>query len=168
MSETTYKSKLHEPILNPIQVILLLGVIVFETVVSILPLLMGLDLNPIWVIVTMVGGLIAFAVTSLLRAAYPEEVPDTRITTAFKMFIKQIIDAMFANPEDKSDLKSLLERVMVWAVREWDLVYQEELADAIEYAKAKLNGTLDVGEVADIEAKLIAIEKEMEEIEEDV
>lgn len=164
MSET-YKSKLHEPILNPIQVILLLGVIIFETVVSILPLLMGLDINPIWVISTMVGGLIAFAVTSLLRAAYPEEVPDTRITTAFKMFIKQIIDAMFANPEDKSDLKSLLERVMVWAVREWDLVYQEELADAIEYAKAKLNGTLDVGEVADIEAKIIRIEKELEEID---
>ena len=163
MSETTYKSKLHEPILNPIQVILLLGVIVFETVVSILPLLMGLDINPIWVIVTMVGGLIAFAVTSLLRAAYPEEVPDTRITTAFKMFIKQIIDAMFAHPDDKSDLKSLLERVMVWAVREWDLVYQEELADAIEYAKAKLNGTLAVGEVADIEAKLIAEIKELEE-----
>ena len=165
MSETTYKSKLHEPILNPIQVILLLTVIVFETVVSILPLLLGLDINPIWVVVTMAGGIIAFAVTSLLRAAYPEEVVDTRITTAFKMFIKQIVDLLFANPEDKSDLKSLLERVMVWAVREWDLVYQEELADAIEYAKSKLNGTLDVDEVADIEAKLIAVEKELEEKE---
>ena len=118
MSETTYKAKLHEPILNPIQVLILLGIIVFEVVVNILPILMGLDINPIWVMITMTGGIVGFAVTSLLRAAYPEEVPDTRITTAFKMFIKQIIDALFANPEDKSDLKSLLERFMVWAVRE--------------------------------------------------
>ena len=67
----SYKDKLHEPILNPIQVFILLGIIIFEVVTNILPLLMGMDINPIWVMVTMTGGIAAFAVTSLLRAAYP-------------------------------------------------------------------------------------------------
>lgn len=158
-----YKVKLHEPILNPIQVLILLGIIVFEVVANILPILMGLDINPIWVMVTMTGGIVSFAVTSLLRAAYPEEVPDTRITTAFKIFIKQIVDAIFANPEDKSDLKSLLERVMVWAVREWDAIYQEELKEAIEYAKAKLKPVeeiiVSIDEVEVLQAKIDALKE---------
>ena len=159
-----YKAKLHEPILNPIQVIVLLGIIVFEVIVNILPILMGLDINPVWVIVTMTVGIISFAITSLLRAAYPEEVPDTRITTAFKMFIKQVVDAIFADPNDKSDLKSLLERIMVWAVREWDVVYQAELEDAIEYAKSKLNGTLNTAEMDRLE-EVMAIKSEIENLE---
>ena len=141
MSEQTYKEKLHQPILNPIQVLVLLGIVVFEVVVNILPLLMGMDINPIWLIATMMAGIIGFAITSLLRAAYPEEVVDTRIATAFVNFIKQVIDALFANPDDKSDLRSMLERMMVWCVREWDIIYQEELEAAIEYAKSKLDGT---------------------------
>lgn len=138
---SSYKERLHEPILNPIQVILLLFVVIFEVVANILPILMGIDINPIWVIVTMSIGIGSFAVTSLLRAAYPEEVLDTRITTAFKMFIKQVIDALISNKEESSDLKSLLERIMVWAVREWDVIYQKELEEAIEYAKSKLKTT---------------------------
>ena len=163
MSEQTYKEKLHAPILNPIQVLVLLGIVVFEVVVNILPVLMGMDINPIWVIVTMAAGIVGFAITSLLRAAYPEEVIDTRIATAFVMFIKQIVDALFANPEDKSDLKSMLERVMVWCVREWDIIYQEELEDAIEYAKSKLNGT----NVIELEAEEIisAAEAEQKELQ---
>ena len=134
----SYKDKLHEPILNPIQVFILLGIIIFEVVTNILPLLMGMDINPIWVMVTMTGGIAAFAVTSLLRAAYPEEVPDTRITTAFKMFIKQIVDALITNQTEQSELKILLERIIVWAVREWDVIYQMELAEAVEYARKNL------------------------------
>ena len=164
MSEQpTYREKLHAPILNPIQVLVLLGIVVFEVVVNIIPILMGLDINPIWVIVTMAAGIIGFAITSLLRAAYPEEVIDTRIATAFVMFIKQIVDALFANPEDKSDLKSMLERVMVWCVREWDIIYQEELEDAIEYAKSKLNGaTLIEQEAEEIISAAEAEQKELQ------
>jgi len=161
----SYRSKLHEPILNPIQVVILLGIIIFEVITNILPILMGLDINPIWVIITMTGGIMAFAITSLLRAAYPEEVPDTRITTAFKIFIKQIIDALFTNREEHSDLQSLLERVIVWAVREWDVLYQMELSDAIEYAKAKLEKKSVPEDDSTIELKKEALRSEIENLE---
>lgn len=134
----SYKEKLHEPILNPIQITVLLVIIVFEVVANILPILMGLDINPYWVLATMVVGIISFAVLTMLRAAYPEQMPDTRITTAFQIFIKQIIDALFENKDESSDLQSLLERIMVWSVREWDIIYQKDLAEAIKYAKVKL------------------------------
>ena len=133
----TTRQKLHEPILNPIQVTILLVIVVFEVVTNILPYLMGWGTNPIWIMMTITIGIVAFAVLSLLRAAYPEAVPDTRIISAFQAFIKQIIDAMFENREERSDLQSLLERIMVWAMREWDVIYQAELADAIKYAKRK-------------------------------
>ena len=137
-SKLTYKQKLHEPILNPIQITVLLVIIVFEVVANILPILMGLDINPYWVLATMIVGIVSFAILTMLRAAYPEQMPDTRITTAFQVFIKQIIDALFENKEETSDLKTLLERIMVWSVREWDIIYQKDLDEAIKYAKVKL------------------------------
>lgn len=136
-NKISYKQKLHDPILNPIQVTILLVIIVFEVVMNILPILMGLDINPYWVLATIVIGIVSFAVLTMLRAAYPEQMPDTRITVAFQMFVKQVIDALFANKEEKSDLKSLLERIIHWAVIEWDVLYQMELKDAIAYAKKR-------------------------------
>ena len=146
-SKLTYKQKMHEPILNPIQISALLLIVVFEVVANVLPILMGLDINPWWVLSTLIIGIVSYAVLAMLRAAYPEQMPDTRITAAFQMFIKQIMDALFENKEEKSDLKSLLERLMVWAVREWDVIYQMELAESIAYVKKRL------------------IEKELEELE---
>jgi len=111
---------------------------------------MGLDINPWWVLATLTIGIVGYAILAMLRAAYPEQMPDTRITVAFQMFIKQIMDALFENKEEKSDLKSLLERLMVWAVREWDVIYQMELAEAIAYAKKKfLEQELDELKIAD-------------------
>ena len=160
----SYKSKLHEPILNPIQVIIYSLIILFEVIVNIIPILMGMDINPYWIMITIGIGIMSFTVTSLLRAAYPEEVPDTRITTAFKIFIKQIIDALISNKEEPSDLRSLLERIIVWAVREWDVSYQEELADAIEYVKSKLEKK-SVPEDATVALKIAAKKAEIEALE---
>lgn len=146
----TTKQKLHEPILNPIQVTALLLIVLFEVVSNVLPILMGLDINPWWVLATLTIGIVGYAILAMLRAAYPEQMPDTRITVAFQMFIKQIMDALFENKEEKSDLKSLLERLMVWAVREWDVIYQMELAEAIAYAKSKfIEQEIDELEIAD-------------------
>lgn len=136
-SNLTYKQKLHEPILNPMQIMALLFIVIFEVVMNIIPILMGLDINPYWVLATIIIGIVSFAVLSLLRAAYPEQMPDTRIIVALQMFVKQVIDALFANEEEKSDLKSLLERIIHWAVIEWDVLYQMELKEAIDYAKKK-------------------------------
>jgi Trk-type K+ transport system membrane component len=134
----TYKQKLHEPILNPIQVIILALIMLFEVISNVIPILMGSNVNPYYVLLTITIGIVAYVMLSLLRAAYPEQVPDTRITTAFQVFIKQFIDALFTNKEEQSELKFMLERLMVWAVREWDVIYQMELADAIAYAKSRL------------------------------
>ena len=136
--EQTFRQKIHEPILNPIQITILLLIVVFNVITAILPILMGIPINPIWVVSILIIGIVSYAVLSLLSAAYPEEVPDTRITTAFKIFIKQIIDAMLQNRDEQSDLQALLERIIVWAIREWDALYQMDLKDAIEYAKSKL------------------------------
>ena len=136
-----FRQKIHEPILNPIQITILLLIVVFNVITAILPIIMGIDINPVWVITILIIGIVSYAVLSLLRAAYPEEVPDTRITTAFKIFIKQVIDAMFQNRDEHSDLQALLERVIVWATREWDVLYQMDLKDAIDYAKSKLENT---------------------------
>ena len=136
--KTTYKQKLHEPILNPIQIIILLLVVVFNVITAILPLLIGIEINPVWCITILTIGIISYAALALLRAAYPEEVPDMRITTAFKVFIKQVIDALTTNKGESSDLKCLLERIIVWSIREWDVIYQMELEDAIAYAKEGL------------------------------
>lgn len=133
----SFKQKLHEPILNPIQVTILMAVMIFTVVTNILPILLGLDINPIWVLFCIIMAIVSFAVLTMLRAAYPEQMPDTRITIAFQMFIKQIIDALFEKKGERSDLQTLLERIITWSIREWDVIYQMELADAIEYAKDK-------------------------------
>ena len=145
MSEkVSYKTKLHEPILNPLQVVWLLLFVLFEVISNIIPILMGLDVNPIYVVVMLIIGIVSYGALAMLRAAYPESVPDTRITAAFTVFIKQIIDALITNKDEHSDLQSLLERIIVWAVREWDVLYEMDLADAIEYAKTKLKKEVDV------------------------
>ena len=143
----TYKEKLHDPILNPIQITILMAIMIFTVVTNILPILMGLPINPIWVLFCIIMAVVSFAVATMLRAAYPEQVPDTRITTAFKIFIKQIIDALLQNKEEKSDFKVLLERIIVWSMREWDVIYQMELQDAIDYYKSRLKQEKEPGTI---------------------
>jgi len=67
-TKLTTKQKLHEPILNPIQVSALLLIVLFEVVSNVLPILMGLDINPWWVLATLTIGIVGYAILAMLRA----------------------------------------------------------------------------------------------------
>jgi len=154
----TRAQKLAEPILNPKQVLVFCIVVIYEVISNLLPLIFGVDLNLTFVLINIGVGILAFAVTMMLRAAYPKLVPDSSLIGIFKTFFKQIVDALLDNPKEESDLKTLLERMIVWSVREWDVIYQEELADSINYYKKKFK-------VIDEEEIIEDVEEAVEEIE---
>ena len=135
----TLKQKINEPILNTKQVIVFCIVVIYEVISNILPLAYGVPINWIYVLVNIGIGILAFAVTMMLRAAYPLEMPDTSFIGIFKQFFRQIIDAV-SDAKDidaGGDLKHILERMMTWSVREWDVIYQKELQESIDYYHKK-------------------------------
>jgi len=141
----TLRDKISEPILNAKQIFAMMMTVLYEVISNLI--LYGLMEDPNWLIILInVGvGIIAILIIGLLRAAYPEEVPDKTIWSAFWSMWKFLVD-VFTDPStiDNADLRmSTSEKGIQWFVREWDIAYQDKLKEHIDYYKAKLNEQIE-------------------------
>lgn len=133
----TYKQKLAEPILNPKQILIFILITIYEVISNVLPAIIGDEINWAWTIGNLSIGLVGYAATMMMRAAYPKEVPNMSMTNLFQEFIKNVISICLDNKADNSEKINGLERLIVWTVRELDTLYQEEYKNLTEYLQDK-------------------------------
>lgn len=140
----TFKQKTSEPILNARQIFAFCMTILYEVISNLLYFALMAEPNIIFIIGNIAIGIIVILVISLLRAAYPQEVPDKTIWAAFWLLWKQVVD-IITDPKSDPDTKmNILEKSIQWDIREWDIAYQEKLSQQIEYYKAKLNEKIEI------------------------
>jgi len=150
----TFKQKTSEPILNARQIFAFCMTILYEVVSNLLYFGLMAEPNIIFIIVNISIGIIVILVISLLRAAYPQEVPDKTIWAAFWLIWKQVVD-IITDPKSDPDTKmNILEKSIQWDIREWDIAYQDKLSQQIEYYKTKLNEKIETIEKQIEESKL--------------
>lgn len=163
MREVT-KQKINEPILNVKKIVALQFVILWEVVSNIIPLLFGVQINPIWIVFNLIAGIITIVIIAIMRAAYPLEVPDATISQAFFLFFKRVVDTVigYINKEDdtsRDDALSLLERNIVWSIHEWDILNKEKMQEFIDYYKTK-NGNKEPTK-EELEVKIAELESQL-------
>lgn len=139
----TLKQKISEPILNAKQIVAMCMTILYEVVTNLIYYALMADPN-IWFMIFNVGvGIIVIIFIGLLRAAFPKEVPDKTIWSAFWLVWKYVIDTITDINNDSDTRMNILEKGIQWFVREWDIAYQDKLGDQIEYYKSKLNEKIE-------------------------
>lgn len=155
MSEPrTFTQKISEPILNVKQIIAMCFTILYEVISNLIYAIVMVDPNWTFIILNILFGIIIIVFIGLMRAAYPEEVPDRTIWAAFWSIWKQIVDMVTdPNPAPPELRMEAFEKFIQWTVREWDIAYEEKLDDNIQYYKEMQN------------AKIETLEKEKAELE---
>jgi len=139
----TLKDKMSEPILNAKQIVAIMFTVLYEVVTNLIYYFTMADPNWLFVLVNITIGIIVIVGIGLLRAAYPEEVPDRTIWSAFWSIWKYIIDAITEPNNDNDTKMNIIEKGIQWFVREWDVAYQDKLADQTDYYKSKLNEQIE-------------------------
>lgn len=142
----TLKQKISEPILNATQIVAMMLAVLYEVVSNLLIYALMEDPNWVFIIGNVVVGIIVIVGITLLRAAFPEEVPDSTIWAAFWLIWKQVVDVITDPKTDPDTKMNILERSIQWDVREWDIAYQEKLSAQIQYYKEKLNDQIEAVE----------------------
>ena len=142
----TMKDKLHEPILNPIQVFAIMMTLLYEVISNIIIYAMMEEPNWTFILINLGVGVVIIVMLSLLRAAFPKEIPDRTIWAAFWLIWKQVVDVITDPKSDPDTKMNILEKSIQWDVREWDVAYQEKLSEQIEYYKSKLNDQIEIME----------------------
>jgi len=150
------KEKLNEPILNAKQIFVMMVTLLYEVISNVLIYALMEDPNWLFIIVNVGVGIVIIVCMGLLRAAYPLEVPDRTIWAAFWLIWKQVVD-IITDPKADADTKmNVLEKSIVWDVREWDLAYQDKLNEQIQYYVERKDAQVKVikDEINKIENKL--------------
>jgi len=135
----TRKEKINTPILSPKQVFLFVGIVIYEVLSSLLPVLEGEDINWTVTLVNLVVGLASYAAVMMLRAAKPSDVVDLGATKLFQEIIKRITETLFNPKIDSGEKIHQLELILVWVVREIDALYQTEYANLTDYLKSTIS-----------------------------
>ena len=142
-STKTLKEKINEPILNVKQVFAIMLTLLYEVISNLM--VYTLMENPNWafIITNVIVGIVIIVGMALLRSAFPLEVPDKTIWSAFWVIWTQVVD-MITNKTVKADVRmDAFEKAIQWIVREWDIAYQEKLAEQIAYYRSKLNAEIE-------------------------
>jgi len=145
--EKAWKGKIKAPILTPAQLLVFLIVQIIGIVQGMLPVLIGEDFNGVWFIFSYVMDNLSYFAIMTLRGVKPDEMPDTSAGTVLKNILRSITDFIIKHRGDTADPEKVkymdgLEQILVWVVREWDLVNENQqsiLDDTKEYMKDKLN-----------------------------
>ena len=135
----TRKEKINTPILSPKQVFLFVGIVIYEVLSSLLPVLEGEDINWTVTLVNLIIGLASYAAVMMLRAAKPSDVVDLGATKLFQEIIKRITETLFNPKIDSGEKIHQLELILVWVVREIDALYQTEYANLTDYLKSTIS-----------------------------
>lgn len=135
----TFKQKINDPSINPKKMFAMGMAILYEVISNFLYYSLMGDPSILFIIVNVGIGILVIIFIGLLRAAYPEEVPDKTIWQAFWLIWRQVVDAVTDIDNDPDTRMNVLEKAIQWDIREWDIAYQEKLAKQIEYYKIKLN-----------------------------
>jgi len=150
----TLKERLHEPILNPLQIFAIMVTLLYEVISNMLIYALMEDPNWTFILVNLGAGIVIITCMALLRSAFPQEIPDKTIWSAFWLIWTQVVD-MVTNKTVKPDIRmEAFEKSIQWIVREWDIAYQEKLAEQIAYYRTKLNEQIEKteAEIADLTA----------------
>lgn len=139
----TFKQKINEPILNAKKIVAICFTILYEVISNLLPLAFGIDIAWWYILLNITIGIVIIIFIALLRAAYPEEVPDKTIWSAFWLIWKQVVDLVTDPKSDPETKMKVLEKSIHWDVREWDIAYQEKLEQQIQYYKEKMNEKIE-------------------------
>lgn len=135
----TFKQKINDPSINPKKMFAMGMAILYEVISNFLYFSLMGDPSILFIIVNVGIGILVIIFIGLLRAAYPEEVPDKTIWSAFWLIWKQVVDLITDPKSDPETKMNILEKSIQWDVREWDIAYQEKLEHQIQYYKEKLN-----------------------------
>ena len=140
--EKTLKNKINEPLLNVKKIVAIMITVMYE-VLSNIVVYLEYGGNETFFMINIVVGVAIIFTLSMLRAAYPEEVPDKSFTELFKRFFRKIADTIYNRSIDNTDKMNALEKMMIWIVREWDTFNQAQLKDEIDYFKKKVKNLED-------------------------
>lgn len=144
--EKAWKGKVKAPILTPAQLLVFIIVQIIGIVQGMLPVILGESFSALWFIFSFgIDNLSYFAIMTL-RGVKPDEMPDTSAATVLKNILHSITDFIVRNRVEELDPKHLeymngLEQILVWVVREWDLVNMDQqsvLDDTKVYMQSKL------------------------------
>jgi len=142
----TLKEKVSEPILNVKQVFAIMVTLLYEVISNLMLFILMEEPNWAFIIVNVSIGTIVITGMALLRSAYPKEVPDKTIWSAFWVIWTQVVD-MITNKVVKPDIRmNAFEKAIQWIVREWDIAYTEKLKEQIAYYRAKQNEGIEAME----------------------
>lgn len=133
----TLKQKLSEPMLNAKQIFAVCMTILYEVISNLIPLAFGVEIAWGFILLNIIIGVIVIVFIALLRAAYPLEVPDKTIWSAFWLLWKQVVDLVTDPTSDPDTQMNVLEKSIQWDVREWDIAYQKKLEQQIQYYTEK-------------------------------
>ena len=139
----TLKEKISEPILNIKQIVAIMFTLLYEVVTNLMFYFLMEEPNWLLILVNIGIGIVIIVALSIMRAAFPEEVPDKTIWAAFWLIWKQVVDVITDPNTDPDTKMNIIEKSIQWDVREWDIAYQEKLKAQIDYYKAKLNDQIE-------------------------
>ena len=139
----TLKEKISEPILNVKQIVAIMFTLIYEVVTNLLYYFLMEDPNWLLILVNIGVGIVIIVALSIMRAAFPEEVPDKTIWAALWSIWKYVVDTITDTTHDNDTKMGIIEKGIQWFVREWDIAYQDKLSQEIAYYKAKLNEQIE-------------------------
>lgn len=144
MGDTVEKLKrTKQAVINPRQLMVFVLMNIIGVVTGMLPLFLGEKFDAYFFVGMIVLDYFAYAAIMTMRSVKPETVPDSSMGLIGKVFsnfvisIIKIISKRDGN-KDYDNLMGRLESLMHWTMTEWDVLYQEQLSDGIEYYKKKL------------------------------
>lgn len=149
--------RLSEPILNAKQVFAIMVTLLYEVISNLLVYALMKDPNWTFIIVNVAIGIIIIVGMALLRSAFPQEIPDKTVWSAFWSIWQQVVDLVTdPNPIDPKLRMDAFEKFIQWTVREWDIAYEEKLHDQIAYYRERQNNKIECleKEKAELEAEI--------------
>ena len=139
----TLNEKISEPILNVKQIVAIMFTLLYEVVTNLMYYFLMEDPNWLLILVNIGVGIVIIVALSIMRAAYPEEVPDKTIWAALWSIWKYMVDTVTDTTIDNDAKMGIIEKGIQWFVREWDIAYQDKLAQEIDYYKLRLNEQIE-------------------------
>ena len=139
----TFAEKISEPILNVKQIVAIMFTLLYEVVTNLMYYFLMEDPNWLLILVNIGVGIVIIVALSIMRAAYPEEVPDKTIWAALWSIWKYMVDTVTDTTIDNDAKMGIIEKGIQWFVREWDIAYQDKLAQEIDYYKLRLNEQIE-------------------------
>lgn len=135
------KKKIREPALSPAQIGIYIFVQIIGLIQGLLPLINGDDFDVYWFIFSFILDNIAYLLILWLRGVISPEGAENAKSQLLEYVgnkITEILGIIKSTP--KEDLQPALERILIWTVRELDVLYQEEMKKFTDYINTEYLG----------------------------